>query len=343
MRESGTVHTNTTGAHISPVLVVALVQSIISIGLPQHMSSTATATTTSSAPPPPPPTPYLVAHGPFQWRINNLRSYATEGPLLYGVVSNSSSNYLVRKTAERLGSEAANRAFDFVTIPAPLSGISIVQQLGQTLFTASEGGHSGVYHLDWNYKRIRKLLVPESFGEFESLAFYGSSLHLFKPGQWLTLVYDLNKFKQTTTEKKPRALRNGIKPGNTDGDGNSDAQNDSQAICDDSDSESDSENPLTISPIRSPPKYGRRRARSSFGSFSESLSQSTLSDDISVCEHVTERSGPLTCHPDSLAQTCLSLFADPPSCIIGGENGLFVDLLNGTVKPLAPLGSGSVL
>lgn len=312
------------------------------------MSTTSTTTTVSSAAPPP-NTPYLVAHGPYQWRINNLVSYATEGPLLYGVVSNSTglsngTSYLVRKTAERLGSEPTNRAFDFVTIPAPLSNVAIIQQLGQTLFTATEGGHNGVYHLDWNYKRIRKLLVPESFGDFESLVFYGSSLHLFRQGQWLSLVYDLNKFKQTTREKKsPRALRNGIRH---------DVKNEGtdQAVCDDSDSDSDSDSELhlTISPITSPPKYGRQRARSSFGSFSESLSQSTLSDDISVCEHVSERSGPLTCHPDSLAQTCLSVFADPPSCIIGGEvgaeHGLVVDLVSGVVQSLfAPLSSGSVL
>lgn len=320
------------------------------------MSTTSTTTTVSSAAPPP-NTPYLVAHGPYQWRINNLVSYATEGPLLYGVVSNSTggsgpsngTSYLVRKTAERLGSEPTNRAFDFVTIPAPLSNVAIIQQLGQTLFTATEGGHNGVYHLDWNYKRIRKLLVPESFGDFVSLVFYGSSLHLFRQGQWLSLVYDLNKFKPTTREKKsPRALRNGIiRHGvkNEDTERNTD-----QAVYDDSDSDSDSDSDqhLTISPITSPPKYGRQRARSSFGSFSESLSQSTLSDDISVCEHVTERSGPLTCHPDSLAQTCLSVFADPPSCIIGGEvgaeHGLVVDLVSGVVKSLfAPLNSGSVL
>lgn len=334
------------------------------------MSTTSTTTTTSSAPPP--NTPYLVAHGPYQWRINNLMSYATEGPLLYGVVSNSSgsngtngTSYLVRKTAERLGSEPTNRAFDFVTIPSPLSNVAIIQQLGQTLFTATEGGHNSVYHLDWNYKRIRKLLVPESFGDFESLVFYGSSLHLFRQGQWLSLVYDLNRFKQTTREKKsPRALRNGIRHGikiNTnaeEGNNGTTERNTDQAVYDDSDSESGSnsdsdsdsdseEQHLTISPITSPPKYGRQRARSSFGSFSESLSQSTLSDDISVCEHVTERSGPLTCHPDSLAQTCLSVFADPPSCIIGGEvgaeHGLVVDLVSGVVKSLAPLGAGSVL
>lgn len=268
-----------------------------------------------------PNTPYYIVHGPYQWRINNLVSYATEGPILYGVVSNSPTNYLVRKTAERLGAEPLNRAFDFVTIPSPLSAISIVQQLGQTLFTATEGGHNGVYHLDWNYKRIRKLLVPESFGDFESLAFYGSSLHLFKPGQWLTLGYDLNKFKQVALKSQQNGLR--VKPNGTTTE---------EAVCDDSDSEDEA---LTLAPIRSPPKFGRQRARSSFGSFSESLSQSTLSDDISVCEHVTERSGALACHEDSLAQTCLSVFADPPSCIIGGDDGLVVDLLTNSVRHLA--------
>ncbi|KAG5358274.1 hypothetical protein CJU89_4781 [Yarrowia sp. B02] len=259
-------------------------------------------------------TPYIVTHGPFQWRINNLESYATEGPLLYGVVSSASANYLVRKTAEMLGSEPVNRAFDFVTIPGPLSDVCVVQQLGQTLFTASEGGHKGVYHLDWNYKRIRKLLVPEAFGDFESLAFYGSALHLFQPGRWLTLVYDLNRFK-------PKAKTNGVRMASSNGS--------EEAVCD---SDSDEDDPLTISP-RSPPKYGRQRARSSFGSFSESLSQSSLSDDISVCEHVSERSGTLACNA-SLAQTSLALFADPPSCIIGGEHGLFVDLASGAVKAL---------
>lgn len=279
--------------------------------------------------------PHCIVHGPHQWRINNLGSYAIEGPILYGTVVSSPRSYLVRKTAELVGAATTNRAFDVVTLPSSLSHATICQQFGQTLFSALEGGQMGIFHLDWNHKRIRKLALPEPCHLFSSFVFYASVLHVFQPGLWTSLGYDLGQFRAQTQTPKRRsrlALAGAVAAhANTVNGADS-------AVCDsESDDDSDDENDhgLRLSPMRSPPKYGRARARSSFGSFSESLSQSSVSDEISICDPVTQRSGALPCHEATLSQACLSLLADPPGCIIGGSTGVMIDLRTQVVRPLS--------